>query len=101
VMRHYFHEWMDAICGYGADPKNGNVQPMYVGYFQNYARDVKINQYTRNARKAYSVKLIDAFPTAMSAVELNSSPQTQLSEITVQMSYRTYWADQNKKSIVS
>ena len=99
TMREYFHRWMQCVTSHAevnADVQYGN----HSGYFNNYVKDVKVVQYTRNARKAYSAKLVDAYPTEVSVVELNSQGQTAPLEITVSMAYRTYWFDQNKTSPV-
>ena len=94
VMRHYFEEWMKAITS--QDPSETN----YVGYYDNYVKPVKIRQYTRNARKSYSLRLIDAYPTNIGTVELNNQLQTAVAEVTVSMSYRTYIAKQSKSGII-
>ena len=99
TMREYFHRWMQCVTTHaenGGDVTYGN----HAGYFNNYVKDVKIVQYTRNARKAYSVKLVDAYPTNVGIIELNSQLQTAPAEVTVSMSYRTYWVNQDKSSPV-
>ena len=99
TMREYFHRWMQCVTSHAevdASAKYGN----HSGYFKNYVKDVKIVQYTRNARKAYSAKLVDAYPTEVSVIELNSQAQTAPLEITVSMAYRTYWFNQDKSSPV-
>ena len=99
TMREYFHRWMQCVTTHaenGGDVTYGH----HAGYFNNYVKDVKVVQYTRNARKAYSVKLVDAYPTNVGIIELNSQLQTAPAEVTVSMAYRTYWTDQNKSSPV-
>ena len=99
TMREYFHRWMQCVTTHAennADVKYGN----HSGYFKNYVKDVKIVQYTRNARKAYSAKLVDAYPTEVSVIELNSQAQTAPLEVTVSMAYRIYWFNQDKSSPV-
>ena len=99
TMREYFHRWMQCVTSQA----ESNAEVSYhnhAGYFNNYVKDVKIVQYTRNARKAYSVKLVDAYPTNLSVIELNSALQTQPLEVTVTMAYRTYWVNQDKSSPV-
>jgi hypothetical protein len=96
VMREYFHRWMQCITS--QDNPNGVVQ--YVGYYKNYVKPVRVRQYTRNARRAYTVDLIDSFPTNIGVVELNSQLQSQASEVTVTMAFRTYMTKQEKSSLV-
>ena len=83
-IREYFGGWMSACVSYD---ENG---VMLVGYQDNYVKDVKIRQYSRNGRKVASIKLIDAFPISMSSIELNNQPQSAVLELTVALAYRTY-----------
>jgi hypothetical protein len=97
TMREYFHRWMQCVTTHAEtnrDVQYGN----HAGYYKNYSKDVKIVQYTRNARKAYSVKLIDAYPTTIGIIELNSALQTQPAEVTVTMQYRAYWTSTDLNS---
>lgn len=99
TMREYFHRWMQCVTSHAesnADVEYGNC----TGYFKNYVKDVKVVQYTRNARKAYSVKLVDAYPTDVSVIELNSQAQSAPAEVTVSMTYRSYWVNQDNSSPV-
>jgi hypothetical protein len=89
-MRHYFQEWMECCTSQGTD------EPMNLGFYREYVRDIKVRQYTRNARRVYEAKLIDAFPTNISTIELNNQLQTQAHEFTVSMAYRTYVTDQTR-----
>jgi hypothetical protein len=94
-MRHYFYEWMNAV--YIQDDTRDGLQ-MQLGYWKNYAfgRHVKIKQYTKNARRVYSCKLIDCYPISVNVIELNNQLATQTAEMTVTMAYRTYWGNQDK-----
>ena len=103
IMREYFERWMQCIVDRGEKDKQNqaNMASFYRGPDgQTYQRDIKIVQYSRNARKSYSVKLIDAFPTSVSQIELNSQLQTQASEFTVTWSYRMFWTDANMNAAV-
>ena len=88
-MKHYFQEWQECITS--QDPDNAQ----YVGYYSNYAdgKEVRIRQYSRNARRVYSVKLIDAYPTNVSVIEYNNQAQAAAAELTVSLAYRTYTPD--------
>ena len=96
-MRHYFYEWMNAVH-IQDDTRDGLVQ--YLGYYDNYAfgRNIKVKQYTKNGRKAYSCKLIDCFPLSVNVIELNNQASSQASEIAVTMAYRTWWGNKDKPS---
>ena len=86
-MRKYWGNWINACSD---TPSKG---AMYSGYMNNFQKDVRISQYTKNARRVMRINLIDAFPTSMSTIELNNQPQTAVSELTVSLSYRTYDED--------
>ena len=88
-MKHYFQEWQECITSQDPD------KAQHVGYYSNYAtgKEVRVRQYTRNARRVYSVKLIDVFPTNVSVVEYNNQAQTAAAELTVGLAYRTYVPD--------
>ena len=94
VMREYFELWMRCITS----QDQGEAQ--YAGYYDNYIKDVSITQYTRNARRAYGVKLVNAYPTGISTIEFNNQLQSAVAEITVTMTYRTYETDKKKESAI-
>jgi len=85
-VKEYFQYWMDCVVS----QKNG--EPMYVGYYNNYVKDVTIHQLGRNSdtKKIYSVKLIEAFPTQMELIQLNNQAQTTAMEMTIALAYKTY-----------
>lgn len=89
-MRHYFQEWME--CCSSQDPN----LPQNIGFYKEYTKDVRIRQYTRNGRRVYEAKLIDAFPTNISTIEVNNQLQGAAHEFTVSMAYRTYTTDQTR-----
>lgn len=95
----YFDAWRTAIVGEG---KNG-----IVGYKNDYTHDIVIRQLKKPiarfgfdlgpldinldvlGKSIYSVKLLDAFPTSLNAIQL-SNDQDQIVEFSVQFSY-TNW----------
>ena len=89
-MRHYFQEWMECVTSQDEN------EPHSLGFYSNYTKDVRVRQYTRNGRRVYEAKLIDAFPTNISTIELNNQLQTNAHEFTVSMAYRTYSTDQTR-----
>ena len=102
IMRDYFERWQQCIAHRGEKDKmtDPNLVSFYQHGSQGYRKDIKIVQYSRDARKSYSVKLIDAFPLSISQIELNSQLQTQASEFTVTWSYRMFWTDPNMNAPV-
>jgi len=97
-VRKYFDEWKGIILN-----ENGNI----AGYKKDYVKDIKIHQLRKPIKNigtnagpikvniglgggsVYSVRLIDAFPTTIQAIELNND-MDGLVQISVQMSY-TNW----------
>jgi len=92
VMKEYFENWMDCITSRTAE------SAQHVGYYRNYVKKVTVRQYTRAARRGFTIDLIDAYPTNVQTIELNSQGQTAPMEITVSMTYRTYKKEQDKES---
>jgi hypothetical protein len=95
-MRQYFQEWMNAITHQPGKGGKEHDKPAFAGYFREYCKDVKIRQYTRDGRRVYDAKLHDAFPTALSTIELNNQLQSAAHEFTVSIAYRTYSNDAQK-----
>ena len=94
-IRKYFQYWMN--CVVSQDEKDA----MFAGYYRNYVKDVTVHQLKRKtdsfdndkngkSQAAYSVTLIDAFPTQMELVQLNNQAQTAAMEMTVSLAYKTY-----------
>lgn len=90
-MRHYFQEWMNAVMHQPLRPSS--TKHTFAGYHSNYTRDVKVIQYSRNGRRVYEVKLIDAFPVSLSSIDLNNQLQNAPHEFTVSMAYTSYSND--------
>ena len=94
VMRDYFEQWMNCITSRLPD------KAQHVGYYNNYVKKVTVRGYTRTARRAFTIDLIDAYPTNIQTIELNSQLQTAPMEMTVSMTYRTFKEEQDKESIL-
>ena len=101
----YFDAWRTAIVGEG---KNG-----IVGYKNDYTHDIVIRQLKKPVarfgfdlgpldinldvlgKSIYSVKLLDAFPTSLNAIQL-SNDQDQIVEFSVQFSYTNWEVVENE-----
>lgn len=103
VMRDYFEKWQQCIVGRGEKNKmnSQNLVAFYQGNGGGYKKDIKISQYSRNARRAYTCKLVDAYPVSISQIELNSQLQTAAAEFTVTWSYRMFWTDTDMSAPIS
>ena len=92
-MREYFERWMQVCSSIGRD------EVQYAGYYKEYSqKDVKVRGYTRNGRRAYTVDLINCFPTSINTIEFNNQLQNAAAETTVSIAYRTYKTTQEKTS---
>ena len=92
-MREYFERWMQTCTSSGPD------ETQYVGYYEEYSKyNIRVRAYTRNGRRAYTVDLINCFPTSCNTIEFNSANQTAAHEMTVSIAYRTYKTKQEKSS---
>lgn len=96
--RKYFDSWRNVVLN-----ESGSI----AGYKKDYAKDIKIHQLRKPIKNiggglgpikvnlgigggtVYSVRLIDAFPTTIQAIELNND-MDGLVQINVQLSY-TNW----------
>ena len=92
-MREYFERWMQVCSSTGPD------EVQFAGYYKEYSqKDVKVRAYTRNGRRAYTVDLINCFPTNVGEVQFNNQRQGAAAEMTVSIAYRTYKTKQEKTS---
>jgi len=73
-----FDGWMNAIF----DKDN-----YYVGYKNNFATDVTIQQLNKENRPVYGVRLHKAFPTSIGGLGLDNSSDSSIQELTVTWSY--------------
>jgi hypothetical protein len=107
----YFDKWKSEIIVKKDDH-------LHVGYRDNYSRDIFIRQLKKPiarfgfdlgpldfnldvlGKSIYSVKLINAFPTSMSSIQLNSD-QDQIVEFSVQFSYTDWEVIKNEKDGLS
>jgi len=84
-VRKYFDEWQDMII---------NPNSYKTEYKKNYCKDIIIQQLTpsNDIIPSYSVKLEDAYPIAISAVDLSNSAENTTAQMTVSFAY-TVWQD--------
>jgi len=118
-VRKYFDEWTALMVGHSKREKEGAVPAGSVGWKENYCADLKIHQLCKPqvrlgfdigpldinfdilGESIYSVKLMDAFPTNISAIQL-SNELDGLVEISVTFAY-TNWKkvkDESNRSLV-
>ena len=87
----YFWEWQTRIL----NPNNFEM-----GYKKEYARDVTISQLSQeDDSTVYKVKLRDAFPRTVNAIQLADANSNVITELTVDIAY-TYWEPENVNQIL-
>ena len=111
-VKKYFEDWQNRVI---------NQNTYEVGYPEDYVQDVTISQLQKGlafdfpidkifginidvdvrtkAKVVYQCKLLDAYPTSMSAIELNNE-MDGLIQLNVQLSYRNWVSDTNVRSNV-
>lgn len=81
-IRHAFTEWMARI--------NGHETNVAGGLANDYFADVEVIQYGKDGDAKQSFKLIGAFPTDLSAIELDWGSNDAIEEYQVTFAYQ-YW----------
>lgn len=92
-VKKYFDEWAHAVINRGE---------FSVNYFDNYRKDITIEQLDEQDNVTYSLRLIDAFPRAINLVELDHGSTNQTHRLNVLFAYK-YWEtlDVNHTNAVS
>jgi hypothetical protein len=87
--RKYFDQWQDMVI---------DQDSLKLSYKNDYVTDITIQQLspTNDMIPAYSVKLKNAFPIAVNAIELSNSTENSLLQCTVTVSFDD-WVQQDLK----
>lgn len=64
-----------------------------VNYAENYISEIKISQLDENDKATYSVYLVDAFPRAMSLVDLSAAATNQAGRLNMTFAYRKWYSE--------
>jgi hypothetical protein len=80
-IKSFFDAWMFQTV----DPNSFNVS-----YAENYTSTIKISQLNENDKETYSVYLEDAFPRAMSLVDLSAGATNQAGRLNMTFAYRRW-----------
>tara|TARA_E500000318_G_scaffold57529_2_gene53370 strand:+ start:307 stop:996 length:690 start_codon:yes stop_codon:yes gene_type:complete len=91
-IRKMFDKWVDAII-----PRNS----YRVNYRNEYSTDVVIQQLNRENVPVYGVRLTNAFPITLNAVELSNASTDEISKVTVTLAYEDYFPEKPIKSALS
>jgi hypothetical protein len=73
--------------------KTVNPNSFNVGYAKDYVSEIKISQLDENDKETYSVYLEDAFPRAMSMVDLSAGSVNQAGKLNMTFAYRRWFSD--------
>jgi len=85
----FFDSWMFRTV----DPNSFNVN-----YAKDYIAKIKISQLDENDKPTYSVYLQDAFPRAMSLVDLSAGATNQAGRLNMTFAYRKWYAEHKTTS---
>ncbi len=80
-MRKMFDQWMGKVF----DQKNYKL-----AYKNTYVSDVRIAQLNKNNIPVYTVKLENAYPTAINAIALDNTSENSIQRVTVNMTYENF-----------
>ena len=72
-----------------------NPNSFNVNYAEDYIAEIKISQLDENDKPTYSVYLEDAFPRAMSLVDLSAGATSQAGRLNMTFAYRRWFAEHN------
>ena len=67
-----------------------DVEKYRAGYKKDFVTDIVIQQLDQNNVPVYSVRLEGAFPTTISAINLDNNSENTIQKMTVTMSYENY-----------
>jgi hypothetical protein len=73
--------------------KTVNPNSFNVSYAKDYVSEIKISQLNENDNETYSVYLEDAFPRAMSLVDLSAGSVNQAGKLNMTFAYRRWFSD--------
>tara|TARA_R110002096_G_scaffold59161_2_gene148562 strand:- start:2671 stop:3363 length:693 start_codon:yes stop_codon:yes gene_type:complete len=80
-IRKMFDRWQESIV---------STKSRMVSYEAEYYSDVNIQQLDQNGVPIYGIKLINAFPTTVSAIVLDNNSADATQRLTVSLSYEDY-----------
>ena len=88
--RVFFEKWQELAF---------NKETWNVGYYDDYVKTIDIYLMDRQDKRRYGVKLYEAFPTTIGAIDLSYSSNNEIIRTPVTFSFR-YWetADTNRQS---
>ena len=91
-MKKVFDKWLNAIV---------NPKSYLVKYKSEYTSDIIIQQLDKSNRAVYGVKLLNAYPTNVTAVTLDNAATDQINKLSVTFTYEDYTPEGSLSSTFS
>jgi hypothetical protein len=89
TIRNAMEAWLNALNSHAGNVRNANFLRA-----TNYTADMLVNQYGKDGAVIKTVKLIDAFPTSLTAIDLNWDTNNSIETFSVTFSYQ-WWEAAN------
>jgi hypothetical protein len=80
-MKNVFESWMGSIV---------DTEQYQVGYKKDFQTDVTIQKLDLNDKKVYGIRLMNAYPILINAIDLNNSTTDEVQRVTVTFAYDRY-----------
>jgi hypothetical protein len=87
--KEYFDKWTDVIVGPHRTKRSPGGDRYNAGYYDDYKGTVEIWNYDENSRVTYKTKLIEAWPSIISPVQLDWG-SSDFAKLNVTFAYRYY-----------
>ena len=87
--KEYFDKWVDVITGPHRTKRSPGGNRFNAGYYDDYKGTVEIWNYDENSRATYRTKLIEAWPSVISPVQLDWG-SSDFAKLNVTFTYRYY-----------
>ena len=91
-MKDMFETWMSSIV---------DTENYQLGYKANYQTDIVIQQLNDFDKNVYGIRLLNAYPIRIAAIELNNSSENSLQKISVTFAYDRYIPENFVQSKIS
>ena len=91
-MKKMFDKWSSMII---------NPDSYKLNYNADYQRDVVIQQLNEKNIPVYGIKLLNAYPVSVQAVDLNNSTQDGIQKLSVTMTYEDFVPEGGLSSALS
>ena len=91
-MKDMMEGWMSSII---------DTENYVAGYKKNYQTDIVIQQLNNNDKNVYGIKLLNAYPINIAAIELNNTSEGTIQRVTVTFAYDRYVPENFIESSIS